>query len=332
MTTVTRVAKTAPATLSHTFVVGETVTDPTGQTATVAIVDANGTTVVASTAATRTSAGVFTYALAGQPQLARYTANWTGTFSGSAMAETDYVEIAGGFFFNLADARASDSSLADATKYPLAALTTARQEVEDECEQICDRAFVPRYRRAVLDGSGTADLLLTDYAWAVDGRSAGDVRTIRAASVAPQVGQTFVALTSTQLAALTVTADGVLKRVDGNIWTEGVQNVIVEYEYGWDGPPSDLVRAALTRLRTRLNWNRSGVPDRASSFTAVDGGTYRLDLPGAFKTGIPEVDAVYGRYSRRSGSGTGTNGRPIASSRTLTFDPQRNSIFHGGLR
>jgi hypothetical protein len=332
MAALTRVARTAPVTLSHTFVVGETPADPSPATATVAIVDANGTTVVASTAATHGTAGVFTYALAGQAQLAHYTAAWTATFSGSAVVETDYVEVAGGFYFDLATARASDSSLADATKYPLAALITARQEAEDECEQICDRAFVPRYHRAVLDGSGTADLLLTDYAWAAEGRSAGDVRTIRTASVAPQVGQTFVALTSTQRAALYVTADGQLRRTDGNIWPEGVGNVIVEYEYGWDAPPSDLVRAALTRLRTRLNLNRSGVPDRASSFTATDGGTYRLDLPGAFKTGIPEVDAVYGRYSRRSGSGTGTNGRPIASSRTLTFDPQRNSIFHGGLR
>jgi hypothetical protein len=332
MASTTRVAKTAPATLSHTFVVGETPTDPTGATATVAITDANGAAVVASTAATHGTAGVFTYALAGQSQLARYTAAWTATFSGSAVVETDYVEVAGGFYFDLAVARGSDASLADTAKYPLAALVTARQEVEDECEQICDRAFVPRYRRAVLDGSGTSDLLLTDAAWAVDGRSAGDVRTIRAASVAPQVGQTFVALTSAQLAALYVTADGQLRRTDANIWTEGVGNVIVEFEYGWDSPPPDLVRAALIRLRTRLNWNRSGVPDRASSFTAADGGTYRLDLPGAFKTGIPEVDAVYARYSRRSGTGTGTSGRPIAASRTLTFDPQRNSIFHGGKR
>jgi hypothetical protein len=324
--TVTRVARSAPATLTHTFVVGETPTDAAGSV-TVAITDAGGNAVASGTAAHGT-AGVYTYAMAGQAALARYTVTWTGTFSGSALTETDYVEIVGGFFFNLADARASDPSLADDARYPTAALASSRQEVEDECEMICDRSFVPRYHRAVLDGSGSPDLLLTDYAWAADGRSVADVRTIRSATMAPKVGQAFVALTAGQLASLTVTADGMLRRVDGNIWTEGVQNIIVELEYGLDSPPSELVRAAMVRLRSRLAIPMSGIPDRATSFTsAVDGGTYRLDLPGPFKTGLPEVDGVYSRYSRRSGAGTGT-GRMLAASRTLSYDVQTNSLFH----
>jgi hypothetical protein len=324
--TLTRVARSAPATLTHTFVVGETPTDAAGAV-TVTIVDANGAAVVTAATATHGTTGVYTYAMAGQSLLARYSVAWTGTFSGSAVTETDYVEVVGGFFFNLADARASDSSLVDPTRFPLTALASARQEVEDEAEMICDRAFVPRYRRAVLDGSGTPDVLLTDYVWAQDGRSAADVRAIRSAKVAPLVGQTFVSLTAGELAATTVTADGLLRRVDGGIWTEGVQNVVVEYEYGWDAPPSDLVRAAMVRLRDRLAISTSGIPDRASSFTAVDGGTFRLDMPGAFKTGLPVVDAVYSRYSRRSGAGTGT-GRSQAASRTLSYDVQANSLFH----
>jgi hypothetical protein len=324
--TLTRVARSAPATLTHTFVVGESPTDAAGPVA-VTITDANGTVVVNAAAATHGTTGVYTYAMAGQPLLARYSVAWTGTFSGSAVTETDYVEIVGGFFFNLADARGSDPSLADTTRFPTAALASSRQEVEDEVEMICDRAFVPRYRRAVLDGSGTPDILLTDFRWAAEGRSAADIRLIRSATVAPLVGQTFVPLTAGQLAATTVTADGLLRRVDGGIWTEGVQNVIVEFEYGLHAPPSDLVRAALVRLRDRLAIPLTGIPDRASSFTAVDGGTYRLDLPGAFKTGLPAVDAVYSRYSRRSGAGTGT-GRPQAASRTLSYDVQTNSLFH----
>lgn len=324
--TLTRVAQSAPATLTHTFVVGETPTDAAGAV-TVTITDANGSVVVNAAAATHGSTGVYTYAMAGQAALARYAVAWTGTFSGSAVTETDYVEIVGGFFFNLADARGSDSSLADATRFSTAALASARQEVEDEVEMICDRAFVPRYRRAVLDGSGNPDMLLTDYTWAAQGRSAADIRSIRSVTMAPQVGQTFVALTTQQLASLIVTADGLLRRVDGAIWTEGVQNVVVEYEYGLNSPPSDLVRAALVRLRDRLAIPLTGINDRATSFTAVDGGTYRLDMPGAFKTGLPAVDAVYSRYSRRSGAGTG-NGRPQAASRTLSYDVQTNSLFH----
>jgi hypothetical protein len=63
--------------------------------------------------------------------------------------------------------------------------------------------------------------------------------------------------------------------------------VVVEFEYGLDRPPADLVRQAYVRLRTVLNINKQGVPDRASSFTMTDGGTFRLDMPGAFKTGVP---------------------------------------------
>lgn len=324
--TLTRVAKSAPATLTHAFVVGETPTDASAGV-TVTITDANGTAIVTAASATHGSTGVYTYAMAGQANLARYSVAWTGTFTGSVVTETDWVEIAGGYLFNLADARASDPSLSDAVRFPTANLASTRQEVEDELEMICDRAFVPRYRRAVLDGSGAPDMLLTDFLWAADGRSAADVRTIRSATVAPQVGQTFVPLTAGQLAACTMTADGMLRRVDGGIWTEGIQNVIVEYEYGWDSPPSELVRAAMVRFRDRLSIPLTGIPDRAASFTAVDGGTYRLDMPGAFKTGLPMVDAVYSRYSRRSGAGTGT-GRMVAASRTLSYDVQSNSLFH----
>lgn len=324
--TLTRVAKSAPATLTHTFVVGETPTDAAASV-TVTITDANSTAVVTAAAATHGTTGVYSYAMAGQALLARYSVAWTGTFSGSVVTETDYVEIVGGFFFNLADARASDAALSDATRFSTAMLASSRQEVEDECEMICDRAFVPRYRRAVLDGSGSPDILLTDYKWAAEGRSAADIRTIRSATMAPQVGQTFVALTTLQLASCTVTADGLLRRVDGNIWAEGVQNVVVEYEYGLHAPSSDLVRMAMVRLRDRLAIPLTGIPDRASSFTATDGGTFRLDMPDAFKTGLPMVDAVYSRYSRRSGAGTG-KGRMQAASRTLTYDVQTNSLFH----
>jgi hypothetical protein len=324
---VTRVARTAPATLPHTFVVGETATDPTGSTATVVATDPAGGSVTVG-AATRTGVGAFAATMAGQAALTRLSIAWTGTFSGSAVTEVDYVEVAGGFYFNLAVARASDDILADTEKYTTADLELRRRQVEDECEMICDRAFVPRYRRAVLSGTGTSDILMTDDAWARESRSAGDIRLIRSASIAPQVGQTSVPLTAGQLAALTITSDGMLRRVDGTIWDEGVQNVAIEYEYGLDSPPSDLVDAALLRLRSRLTASRSGVPDRASSFTAADGGTYRIDLPGAWKTGIPTVDAAYSRYSRRSGSGTGTAGKPVAASRTLTYSPQVNSLFH----
>lgn len=319
MSTLTRVAKTAAATLEHTFYVGETPTDST-TTVTATITDANGDPVTSGNA-TSAGDGRYTFALPGQAALKLCSVAWAGTIALASVVETDYAEVVGGFFFSLFKGRASDASLNDRNKYPLADLELARTETEVECEYICEQAFVPRYRRVVLDGSGTSDLVLPDW----------DVRAIRSAKVATAVDETFVALTAAELAALAVRSDQVLRRTDGNTWYEGDRNVVVEYEFGLDAPPVDIVRAALVRFRSRLNIHRSGIPDRATSFTTFEGGTYRIALPEEFRTGIPEVDAAYGRHSRRSTDDNG-DGRGVPASRTLNFDPQHYSLFHRGVR
>lgn len=316
----TRVARTAKAVLEHTFYVGE---DPTDSTTivTVSIVDANGDAVTSGNATSAgAGTGTYTFTLPAQTELDELTATWTGTIDGAAVAEDDTVEIVGGFFFTLHAARTADSSIADTLKYSSALLASTRTEVEFECEEICAQAFVPRYRRVVLDGTGTPDLLLPDP----------NIRLIRAVRVAPRVDGTFVALTTAQLAALVERGDRVLRRTDGNVWTEGYGNVVVEYEHGLNQPPPDLVRMAKIRLRSRLNLERTGIPDRAVSFSAADGGTYRLSLPDAYTTGIPDVDAVYERYSLRPKKSAG--GGSGAAGRSLNFDPQRYSLFHGGER
>lgn len=327
----TRILRTAPATLTHAFYVGETATDATGAVS-VTVTDATGATVTTGTAAPAgNGTGRYTFALPAQAALAALTVDWSATVAGTAVVERDLCEITGGFFFTLAEARASDPSFADVAKYPPADLVVFRQEVEEECERITRRAFVPRYRRLVLDGTGTRDLPLPDGGdEIVAGILLRGVRLpIRSATVAPRVGQTPVALTVGQLAALTVTRDGLLRRTDHGSWTEGTGNVVVEYEYGQDAPPADLRRVALLRLRSRSNLLRSGVPDRAISFQVAEGGTYRLSTPGASRTGIPEVDAVYDRYSRGDGGG---QGGAAPASRTLDYNPQRGSLFHGGRR
>lgn len=323
-----RIIKNAAATITHVWTVGETATDPAA--ATYGVVDANGTTVVApGTVATIPggSTGLTTFSLAAQTSTRLLTVTWSATVSGVARVETDTVEVVSGFYFSLAEGRASDTSLASAGTYSTAALTLARDEVEVECEAICDRAFLPRYARVVLAGTGTMDLLL---AHPDPSRSVSDVRAIRRIAVAPAVDETFVDLTVGQLAAVAVLPDGTLRRTDGATFTEGSDNVVVEYEYGLSEPPVDLRRASLVRLRSRLNIHRSGIPDRASSFTIDGGGTYRIELPGPWKTGIPEVDGPYSRYSRRSR--TGTDGGPVPASRSLSYDPQWYSLFHGGRR
>lgn len=315
----TRVARTAAATLSHTFEVGETLTD-SSTTVAVSVTDANGTVVSTGTASSAgTGTGRYTYPLPGQATLSLLTVAWSGTIAGAAVVETDYCEVVGGFFFRLSEARFSDTSLVNTGDYATAQLELARLETEVECEEICDRAFVPRYRRVVLDGTGTTDITLPD----------ADLRTVRTVRISPAPGQAFVAFTVDELAAVKLVGDRELRRTEfGTEWTFGTGNVIIEYEHGFDRPPDDLRRAALVRVRTRLNIHRSGIPDRATSFTVAEGGTFRLDMPGPYKTGLPEVDAVYGRYSLRSGAG----GRAVPASRSLNFDPQASSLFHGGTR
>ncbi|HEY0645515.1 MAG TPA: hypothetical protein VGD39_19015 [Nocardioides sp.] len=295
-----------------------------------AITDANGTAVSSGNATSAgTGTGEYTYVLPGQATLKLLTVVWSATIAGTALTETTYVDVSGGLFFSLAAGRASDQSLSDTNRYPTADLEAARLEVETECETICDRTFVPRYERIVLDGTGTSELLLRHND---PTRSVAHVRSIRSVSMAPAVDETFVAFTAAELAALAVSADGTLRRTDGAAFTEERRNILVEFEYGLDRPPADLIKACLTRFRSRLNLNKSGIPDRASSFTVAEGGIFRLDMPGAFKTGLPEVDAVYGRYSRRSGAGTGSTGRGVPASRTLDYNPQTGSLFHGGVR
>jgi hypothetical protein len=325
-TALTRIAKSAAGTLAAIFLLDETPTDST-TTVTYAVADATGAS-VATGSATHAATGLYTFVLPAQSALAALTVTWSATIGGSATTQTTYAEIVGRFFFSLAEGRGSDDSLADTAKYPLADLVAARLAVEAACEMICDRAFVPRYDRVVLDGTGTDQLLLS---LSDPDRSIAEVRTIRSVKMASTPDSTFVAFTSGQLAALTTSADGTLIRTSGDIFTEGRANVIVEFEYGLDQPPPDLVTSALTHFRTQLNFNKSGIPDRASSFTMTDGGTFRLDMPGAFKTGIPAVDAGYARYSRRS-TGTGPTGRTVPASRTLTYTPQRGSMFHGWAR
>ncbi len=316
----TRVAVTAVATLSHTFYVDETATD-SSTTVTVSIKDANGT-VVASGSATHGATGVYTFTLPPQAAVALLSVAWTATILGVTVVESDAVEIVGGFFFGLAEIRAADATLADTVKYPTATLKRARLEAEMTCEAICERAFVPRYAREILDGTGTSDVLLGNP----------DFRTVRAVRVAPRTGQTFVALSPAELATLAMTPDGMLRRTEMAFWTEGLQNVIAEYEFGLDAPPLPLKEAVMVHLRSLANKYRTGVPDRALSFTAVDGGTYRLALPGRFTTGIPDVDAVYARYALGGGSGGAAGGAGQPASRQLNFDPQYLSMYHGGLR
>lgn len=310
-----RIVRGVPSTLSWQYVdeFGAAAAPP--GTVTIGVTKADGTVVVAAGTATAGSgSSPRTYTLPATATLELLIVTWTT----AGLTFTTLVDVVGSFYFTIAEARAIEPSLGDATKYPDTDLVRVRHEVEDELEYICDVAFVPHYRRMTLDGSGTGDLVLEDNQL----RSVRSVRTYSSAT-------SYTSLTSTELADLDLDDDLVIHRPAGFVFDDTRRgNTVVEYEYGYDRPPTDLKRAAIRRLRSRLNLANSGVPDRATSFTVTDGGTYRLDMPDSYKTGIPDVDAVYERYSRRV---LGTGGA-VPASGSIDFNPQRYSLFHGPRR
>lgn len=212
-------------------------------------------------------------------------ATWTRADGSTLVTEH---EMVGGFYFNVAEARAAEASLT-AAKYPDADVQAVRQEVEDECERICGRAFVPRYKRLVVSGRGLPALLLD----VVDVRA---VRSVRAYTDA----DSYTAFTADELADLRANAaTGELSRVSLGVFPTGAGNLVIEVEHGTDSPPPEVKRMSMQRLRHKLNLAKSGIPDKARNFVSDGGGTFRIATASAHSTGSDEVDAVYQRYSMR---------------------------------
>lgn len=255
---------------------------------TVTVTRADGTAIATGAATSGTGSDPRTYTLtaANNGVLDLLTVVWTDAGDGST--HTTYVEVVGGYYFTVAEARASDASLTDTSKYPTAAIVAARREVEEEFERICQVAFVPRFATVTFDGSGGASLLL----------DRSPIRAIRSVRDYTD-GDSYTAWTVDELAAIVLTEWGSATSRAGKTFRAGSQNLVVAFEHGMTRPPAEVKRAALTRLRSRLNWAKSGIPDRATSFSVAEGGTYQLSTAGAFSTGIPDVDAVLARYSRR---------------------------------
>lgn len=295
---------------------------------TVGVTRANGTVLVASgTATTHGTTGEYTLTLtpAQTSTLDVLTASWRDVANN--VTWTTQHRIVGGFFFTLGEARAHDDVLDNATAYPPALLAAKRSEVENEAEWICDRAFVPSYARVTVDGAGTNELRLGLH----------DLRSIRAITVYDNLADDGVDLTADELASISLLSGGVIRRTDGGVFPFGSLNVVVEVEYGLDAPDNMMAGAAMTRLVSKVNERKTGIPDRARSMTSPDGNSYELAGPDAYSTGIDVVDAVYGRFSMRarkksSDAGGGVELEQRPSSATLSYDPQWYGLFRGGPR
>lgn len=275
-----RILATTLVTLTHTFTADEQPTDAAGVvTVTVKRLDGSA---VASGTASHDGVGIYSYPVT-RAVLDTLTVDWSGTVGGSAVTVRDIVEVCGGFHFGLSEARSELSVPASVTTAQLAA---KRAAVERECERICRRAFVPRFERAALSGDDTDRLALPSREC--------EVRSIRGITV------DGVAWSAPDVAAVNFSAElGALYRPGGVTWPAGHGNIVVEWEHGWDGPPEDLRDSEVLRLRSMLPRTRSGIPERATSFTDQAGSTYRLSMPDEESTGIPDVDGTYRKYTRK---------------------------------
>lgn len=235
---------------------------------------------------------------------------------------TTIVEVVGRWFFTVADLRASHPTFqAQPQTWTAPVLAGYRDLAEREAEWICGRAFVPRFRRVTLDGTGEGALQLPDT----------DVRSL------VSVTEDSTVYTPTQLAALKLYGSGRLERAWGDIWASGQENLLFVYQHGLDAPPPEVRHASMTRAMEMAfvgGPNGSAIPRRATSMT-TDGTTIQLDRAGRLKTGNPDVDAVYDRWSLRSSAGGdgATGGGSVApASRSIDINPQYDSLFHGGRR
>lgn len=281
--TLFRVLRTTKATLSRSFYLDEVESGATGPVM-VSATRLDGTVVDTREAVLNGTA--YDYYFPGLDVLDDLAVTWSLTLGGDPMVLAgDRIEVVGGFYFGLAEARDIDRVLQNPTRFPTEMLIEKRIETENECERITGQAWVPRFCRQQVYSDGRGPLQLK---WP-------NVRAVRAISVGG------VAYGAPALASVRASPLGLLSRVSGwpDTRTLTGEGVVVEYEHGHDVPDPEITRATKIRLKSLMLEGDSALPDRAERIVTVDasGSSVVYSSPTATKTGIPAVDAVYGRYA-----------------------------------
>lgn len=265
---------------------------------TVDVTRGDGTS-IATGAPTTSDGNVHTYSLAAEDndRLDLLRLDWRDA---GDVRMTTYCDVVGGFFFTVAEVRAFDPRI-DNNLANDAKVRQLRREVEDSCERITGTAWVPRYRRLNIKpadniGRGWNTLPLNLDVWAP--------RVIRSVRVYTD-GTNYSALSPAELASITLREWGALERADTGAWLNSAGGTVLEVEHGYDQPTSELKHAALTHLRYLAYREKTGIPDRATTYTPEGGGYFTIATPGVgpFETGLPDVDAVYKRHKVASDIG-----------------------------
>jgi hypothetical protein len=269
---------------------------------TIAAVDHDGTETIESTAmvaAGDAAEGRWEHGIAAADIAA--LGEWTATITADGVAHILIVDVAPARLLTMRE-------LIDYEPSITASEAAQRRELlaaELDCEHICGRAFVPRWRRDVLDGAGVDVIEL----------ERGDVHAIHSLTV----DGTAWPVTSSD-----IVVEGDVIRHRQRVFPTGVGNIVVTYTAGWDAPPPTLKRAIARAVRSGLYQGRTVVPDGASSYTA-DGTTYTIRDVAPLETGIGWVDSIYARYSARKttgdGSDSGDSGAFSAAWARIDVDP-----------
>jgi hypothetical protein len=244
--------------------------DP-GAAVTVDVTRSDGSTIATGAATTGTTSAPRAYALAAANNLTLdyLTATWK---VGGVATATTYISVVGGYYASIAEIRAAEPSLVE-TKWPDEVILRARWETEAEFERISGVPFVPRLMRGRYSGTGGSSLVL-------DHGMLRSVRTIRYYSDAT----TFQPEQAANTTAIPPNEFGIARFVTYASFNEGLANVEIFSEHGYDRPPADVRRAFFARVRSRVTMSKSGIPDEATTYTPAEGGGMSFVAPPAWKS------------------------------------------------
>ncbi len=292
-----RVLRNTAATTKVTFYNGSSAVEADGAV-TVVAKKADGTTLFSTNATNDPAVGVYTTVIPAQANLNFLTLTWTGSFTGTPVSIVTEVEIVGGFFFSLGELRNYESSFSNLTKYPDAVLIDARAQVETEFEDICHRAFVPRFwKESSVDTDSDEDMLWLEKPEAT----------------------VFTSLKQNSQSYLNYYTSGYLIRdrnsprgihvINEALGLFNYDNlyypISAEYEYGLTSVPIPIKQKALKRAKQFILGLKSTIDERATTMLLPDIGTVNLATPGerGAETGVPDIDVVLRRYTLDGGAG-----------------------------
>lgn len=292
-----RVLRNTSATVSVTFYNGTTAVEADGAVNVVAN-KADGTTLFNTAATNESGVGVYSVVIPAQANLNYLTLTWTGTFTGTSVSITSEVEIVGGFYFALGELRAYESAFSNTTKYPDSVLADARAQVESEFEDICHRAFVPRYwREESLETDPDEYMLWTEKP------------EVNVFTVLSQSGHDLMSYYTSGYLVRDKNSPRGIHAVNTAVnlfnYDTMYYPISTEYEYGLKQVPIPIKNKALKRAKQVLLGLKSTIDERATTMLLPDIGTVNLATPGerGSETGVPDIDVVLRRYTLDGGAG-----------------------------